>query len=174
MRYLEKEVSQTPKKSNKTLVIISIVFIVLVLLGIVGRIIQRRIAQSGGEINLGSNKVTYKSNEGDFTFEEGGKLPSGFPSDFPVYPGARLTSSWTAGGENSKGTSVVWESSDAVSKITDYYQKELVVKGWKITATFNQGDSATYSFEKDKVSGFVGVAKGDSGKSDISATIGEK
>ncbi len=160
----EKVKKETPKKSNKTLVIVAIVVVVLIILGTLGKIIQRKISQ----------KVTLKSNEGDFTFEEGGKLPEGFPQDFPVYPGAKLTSSWTAGGESSKGTSVVWESDDATSKVADFYKSELVAKGWKITANFNQEDTSTYSFEKNNVSGFFGVAKGEKGKTNISVTIGVK
>ena len=158
----------------------------LVVLGIVGRMVQRRVAQgvaggflsalTGGKVKVGgdSNKVTYKSDDGEFSFQEGGKLPEGFPSDFPIYPGAKITSSWTSNDDDSKGISIVWETSDALTKVADYYKENIEAKGWKITASFSQEDTTTYSFEKGTASGFVGVGKGEADKTNISVTISVK
>ncbi len=173
-------------KSNKTVIVVAVVIGILVILGIIGRIIQRKIAQgvaggflsaiSGGRVKVNGDdkKVTYKSDQGEFSFQEGGKLPDGFPADFPTYPGAKITSSWTSAGDNSKGISVVWETSDSPEKVAEYYKTNVESKGWKITASFSNDGTTTYSFEKGTTSGFVGIAKGEAGKTNISVTIGVK
>ena len=182
----KEEKKETKSKSNKTVIIIVVVVAVLVVLGIIGRIVQRKVAQgvaggflsaiTGGKVGIGGdkNKVTLKSDEGEFSFQEGGKLPDGFPSDFPVYPGAKITSSWTSSGDDSKGISVVLETSDAPTKVADYYKTNIESKGWKTTASFSSEGTTTYSFEKGTTNGFVGIAKGEEGKTNISVTIGVK
>lgn len=182
----KEEKKETKTKSNKTIIIIVAVVGVLIALGIIGRMVQRRIAQgvaggflsaiTGGRVGVNSdkNKVIYKSDEGEFSFQEGGKLPDGFPSDFPVLPGAKITSSWTSSDDNSKGISVVWETSDAPTKVADYYKTNIESKGWKVTASFSSEGTTTYSFEKGTTNGFVGIAEGEEGKTNISVTIGVK
>lgn len=184
---MKNETKKAPVKSNKKLfIIIGVVAVVLVVLGIVGRFIQRKIAQgvaggflstlSGGKVkvNVGDNKVSYKTDEGEFSFEEGGKLPDGYPSDLPIYPGAKLTSSWSTSDDDSKGMSLIWGTNDSIGQVADYYKKELEAKGWKITSSFSQAETSTYSFEKGGTSGFVGVGKGDKQNTNISVTIGFK
>lgn len=187
MKEEKTEEKKEPKgKSNKTIIIIVVAVIALVVLGLIGRMVQRRIAQgmagsflsamTGGKVGVSTdkNKVTLKSDEGEFSFQEGGKLPEEFPSDFPIYPGAKITSSWTSSGDDAKGISVVWETNDSPDKVANYYKSSIESKGWKTTASFSSEGTTTYSFEKGESTGFVGIAKGEEGKTTISVTIGVK
>ena len=182
---MEKKTKNAPVRSNKKLfIIIGVVLVVLVALGIAGKIIQKKIAQgmvggflstlSGGKVKVGDKNVTFKNDQGEFSFEEGGKLPDGYPSDLPIYPGAKLTSSWSTTGDNSKGMSLIWGTNDSISQVADYYKKALEANGWKITASFSQQETSTYSFEKGTINGFVGIGKGDKENTNISVTIGFK
>ena len=108
---------------------------------------------------------------GEFSFEEEGNLPDNFPSDFPIYPDAKLASSWTANGDGTNGLSLIWETGDSVSKVSDYYESELVGAGWTLSFTSETEDSTTYAFEKNDVSGFIGITVEES-KVIISLTLG--
>lgn len=184
-------VGRQEKKQNKTLIIVGVAVVAVLGLGfviakVIGKTIKNKLTDtflsrmlskgSNGAVNVegGGKKVTYSGEGGEFSLDlQTDKLPEGFPADFPVYPGAKLTSTWSAKDNNGQGTSVVWESSDTVGKISEFYKTDLEAKGWKVNATFTQTDSATYSFEKDKFNGFVGITKKDD-KSVISVTLGEK
>lgn len=188
----KKEVKKEKKetKSNKGLIVLLVVLGILVALGFtakmfIGRIkdkftsvwISRLLSKTGkGSVNFADDgkKITYKGEEGNFSYEQSDKLPASFPSDFPVYSGAKIDSSWSAESEGTKGVSVVWDSGDKVAAIAEFYQKELPLKGWTITSTFTQDDSATFSFKKGETEGILGIAKKDTGKLSISVTIGVK
>lgn len=167
---MQVKAAKGPKSiKNRRVLIIVLLVLVVVTLGTLGGILVKR-AVERGKNQLGDKKITYKGNEGEFSFEEGGNLPEGFPSDFPLYPGTTLSSSWTAKGQSSNGISLIWETDDSSEKVLEFYKRELEAKGWKITSAF----SATYSFEKGNTSGFVGIAKGSSGRTEISLTLSLK
>jgi hypothetical protein len=176
----------TSKKTNKAIPIIIVIVLILVVLGVVGKIFYRKIAEklagayvsnliskgTGGKVQVddGGKKITYSGEGGDLSFQEGGNLPAGFPSDFPIYPGSKTISSWSATGE-SKGISVMWESTDSADKVASYYKTELPKAGYKLTSTFEQAESKAYSFEKGTVKVLLGITSADN-KVTISVTIG--
>lgn len=153
---------------NKGLLILIIVILFLVGLYFAGRLASRSLVEESG------NKVTFKGEDGELSFEESGTLPEGFPSDFPIYPETKVVSSFSAKGEDTNGTSVVWESRDTVGSVSQFYKVELSNKEWKIVSSFEKEDSVTISFEKGTVSGFLGITKGEKGATTISVTIGTK
>ena len=59
-------------------------------------------------------------------------MPAGFPSDVPVYPNARLTAgaSFTSNGQVAWG--LEWETTDAPSKVQDFYAKQLGLGDWTL------------------------------------------
>jgi hypothetical protein len=59
-------------------------------------------------------------------------MPSGFPTDVPVYPGSRLTAgaAFSSSGQTTWG--MEWETQDGVGKVQAFY-----------TGMFNQGDWTT-------------------------------
>ncbi len=178
---------ETKKGNNNLIVIIIIVVLVLVGLTFLGRFIAKKIAQkttsaflsgiTGQNVNVGGNgdNITVKTDKGELNINSNGSLPSEFPSDFPIYPGSKITGSFsTTGDKGSKGTSVVWETGDAASKVGEWYKTELPKAGWTVVTTYSQGDSTTLTFEKGNYSGFIGVTKGSEGKTTISVTVGTK
>ena len=70
-------------------------------------------------------------------------MPNGFPSDFPVYTGARLTAAKQvlANGQTTWG--VVWETLDGVDQVQSFYVSKLNQGDW--TLTYNGSSSGTFS-----------------------------
>ena len=100
-------------------------------------------------------------------------MPTGFPSDVPLYPGARLTS---AGSFTSNGTTtwgMEWETLDGVDKVQAFYAVKLAQGDWALSfsgstngnysAIFNRKSSST-------VGGILGV-DGSSGITKISLAL---
>jgi len=183
---VKEEAGEVPEtKSSKLPLILVVLAIVLVGAYLLGRVITRKAGGflagrvlsgvTGGNVKVDNSggKVSFENDGGKVSFEEGGKLPEGFPKDFPVYPGAKVVSSFTANTDGKDGMSVVWETGDAVNKVSSFYKTNLVSNGWKISATFEQGDSMTTSFEKEGWGGFMGITATE-GKTTISATVGVK
>jgi hypothetical protein len=67
-------------------------------------------------------------------------MPSDFPTDMPVYPGARLTAgaSFISAGELTWG--VEWESADAAGKVVAYYLNQFNKGGDWMFSTTNSGN----------------------------------
>lgn len=172
---MAKEQTTAKKSSNKGLVIILIVIAVLVALSLLGRYIFKKVVEKATGVSENNGSYTFKSEKGDVTFDSGTKLPESFPKDFPIYSGAKLTGSFSANGEgNSKGVSVVWESSDDSSKVGEYYKTALEAAGYKIISDLSTDGSTTLTFEKGDVSGFLGVTRDNEGRTAISVTLGTK
>lgn len=172
-------------KKPKLLRLLVIFAIILVLFGAIGKVVYTKIGERvaanilsklvGTKVNVqnGGKKVTFKNNEGEFSYEEG-KLPASFPKDFPVYPKAKLTSSWYSKTDKGNGVSVAWETSDSVNKVAEFYKDKLAKDGWKVSNSFDGEGSSTISFEKETSSGFVGIAATSEGKTMISVTLSLK
>jgi hypothetical protein len=176
----EKKEKREPNKKVPILVILAAVVVVAAILGgifyrkiadvVVGNIFSR-LTGKNIDVEKGGEKVTVTLEEGEFSFEEGGNLPDNFPSDFPIYPDAKLTSSWAARGDETNGLSLIWETDDSISKAGNYYESELENAGWTLSFTSETEDSTTFAFEKNDVSGFIGITVEES-KTVISLTLG--
>lgn len=80
-----------------------------------------------------SNQVSYDSGGMTHTFSEGSAaVPPDFP--LPIYPEAKATGSVSAEGQPGTENSrfLMLSSSDSVTKVSDFYRKELNERGWKI------------------------------------------
>ncbi len=123
--------------------------------------------------NLYLTKTISRETNGQLIYQVGDKSPVNFPAGFPVYPGAKVTSSWTAKGENGNGTSAIWEVVAEPDKVAEFYKTELSKAGWQISSSYEQNGSYNYSFSKDKTVGLVGITKsGDT--TTISIALGNK
>jgi hypothetical protein len=62
-------------------------------------------------------------------------MPPGFPSDFPIYPRARLTAgaAFTSSGQMAWG--MEWETLDGQPKVQAYYMKQLAQGDWTLNIT---------------------------------------
>jgi hypothetical protein len=70
-------------------------------------------------------------------------MPNGFPSDLPVYPGARLTvaNQATANGHPTWG--MEWETLDNLAAVQGFYMSRLNEGDW--TLSYNSSDFGGYS-----------------------------
>ncbi len=75
-------------------------------------------------------------------------MPSGFPADFPIYPGARLTqaSQVTNNGRTTWG--VQWETLDGVDAVQSFYVKRLNSGDWTLTSSGSSGGSFSAIFNR--------------------------
>jgi hypothetical protein len=100
-------------------------------------------------------------------------MPAGFPTDVPIYPGARLTAAaaFTSGGQTAWG--MEWETLEAVDKVQAFYSTKLSQGDWSIQFKGNANASfaATFSRKSNpKSSGILG-ADGSSGVTKISMSL---
>ena len=102
-------------------------------------------------------------------------MPANFPTDVPVYPGARLTAgaSFTSTGVVSWG--MEWETLDGIQKVHDFYATKLSAGGWTITFTASSGTAFAATFTSTSNSAIKGVlgADGSSGVTKISLYLSE-
>jgi len=71
--------------------------------------------------------------------------PSGFPSDLPVYGGARLTAGASPSAAGSTTYAMVWETTDSESQVQAYYASQLGQGNW--TLIFGSGANGAYVAE---------------------------
>src|SRR5712692_5546972 len=100
-------------------------------------------------------------------------MPAAFPSDVPIYPGARLTSqaNFTSGGQSTWG--MEWETFDAVEKVTAFYTARLNQGDWNLTFSGGTSGAFTAIFTRrsnPKVNGILGV-DGSSGVTKVSLAL---
>lgn len=60
-------------------------------------------------------------------------LPENFPSDVPIYPGARVAIS----NSTTDGATIGMETDDDRKKVVHYYETKLAAQGWKLDTTSN-------------------------------------
>lgn len=131
--------------------------------------------------NAGTMTVTGKDGQtAQYQFAGGdGKtvaLPTSFPSDFPVFAGAAATGSFASTDGGSQSFTVSWDASASVADVKDFYAKELVAKGWRITATTEIEGTVTLVFERGpedapkKDGGWISVSTED-GKTKIALIL---
>ncbi len=89
------------------------------------------------------------------------KVPSSFPTDVPLYPGAKPMAAMTAAGE---GTMVTFKTMESQQKIYEFYQTELGEQGWKVGDGASFGGQLGLEALKDtrKVKIAISGTKGDS------------
>ncbi|HEX5479086.1 MAG TPA: hypothetical protein VFY79_05145 [Dehalococcoidia bacterium] len=123
-----------------------------------------------------SSKTINVPGQGQVKVTTGDKPPSDFPSDFPIYDGAKYKGGVSTTEQGVSGFYANWQTGDSTDKVLSWYDDKFTNSGtWKKTATVNSGsDGAFISVErKDDASkvGFVSVT-GDSGKTDIGIIVG--
>ena len=81
----------------------------------------------GGDanVNLQNGNVSIKTDQGSFTVQNGAKLPDGFPSDVPLYPGAAVQSSAGSTTAEGQGFLITATSTDAPDKVIAFYKEKL-------------------------------------------------
>ncbi|HSP98438.1 MAG TPA: hypothetical protein VL049_14520 [Candidatus Dormibacteraeota bacterium] len=85
------------------------------------------------------------------------KLPEDFPSDVPVFEGAKV-----AGVQQlaNNARNVIFTVDDAEApKVFDFYKGDMEHSGWKTEQEFRGGDQSFLSFKKDKMITNVSISK---------------
>ena len=100
-------------------------------------------------------------------------MPDGFPTDVPIYPGARLTAAakFTSGTQITWGMN--WETLDSLDKVQAFYSTKLSQGDWTIQfkGSSNASFAATFSRKSNpKSSGILG-ADASSGVTKISLSL---
>lgn len=169
-------VINTPKKKNKAGTIILVVLLILLLLciicaGITFFAVKSFKYKAMNQLQQGLNDAKKSSDlmvtptssieetpSGSYTTD--GKLPTGFPSDMPIYPNAKITFSTTESGQQV----VNLTTEDSGQKVVDYYKTELPAKGWKIDNQLNILGTV-FSVSKGNNKGSVTILGDESGAS---------
>jgi hypothetical protein len=100
-------------------------------------------------------------------------MPSGFPADVPIYPGARLTAaaSFTGTGQTTWGMN--WETNDSVPVVQAFYSSKLSQADWKISVTGSNSTAftATFNRKSNSKSGGILAADASSGVTRITMSL---
>ena len=106
---------------------------------------------SGGSVNVG----------GSVNLDPSVPMPKGFPTDFPVYSGARLTEAANFAASGGVSTfEMVWETKDSTDKVKTFYDDKLANGDWTITFSGSSNGSFSWTFARksnDKASGILAV-----------------
>ena len=83
-------------------------------------------------------------------------LPADFPSDLPVYPGARpvLVTTSTVGGTSWE---VKWQTFDSLDRVKAFYSAQLNLGGWIVSSEDNTPASYTATFHRVNNSSYAGL-----------------
>lgn len=89
-------------------------------------------------------------------------MPAGFPTDFPIYPHARLTAAAPFASTGQVAWGMEWETVDAQAKVQAFYAQQLKQGDWVLTVSPTpsaQGQFAgTFTRKTDKnVDGTIAV-----------------
>ncbi len=172
--------TKTAKKQTNPLVYIGIgcvalIFLISVASAIFGKFFARKFIEGAIENRTGvktnltdleKGKVTFTDSKTGAKVDIGtGKVPDNFPKDFPLYPGAKVTSalSGAQSGKNN-GFWLTLSTPDSVDKVTAFYKTELAKNGWTIDATYTANDTMTETVSKSSWSGSLAISRDTSSK----------
>jgi hypothetical protein len=89
--------------------------------------------------------------------ESGAALPGGFPTDVPIYGGAKVT----AGAKTKEMTTAILTTADPVKKVIDFYGEKLKANGWEIQNTMSAEEGGMVMATKGKTNCSVNAARRD-------------
>ena len=119
-------------------------------------------------------EITIKGKQGETLTFGAKELPTNFPSDMPVYPGAKPSGSYAATG-NEASMIVALEVAEDFNKVASYYGAELKKNGWNIKNSAAVQDGTMYSISKGERMGTVTVSKKTGGEGvEIAIVLGKK
>lgn len=150
--------------NKKTIAIIAAV----VVLGIAGYLVKEKISQKaaetlmekqmektfGGDVDVDISKsgekgtVTYEKGGEKATFTTEGNIPSDFPKDIKIYPGAKVQGSYTGTTVEGSGGMLGLSTNDSAEKVNNYYIENLPKDGWTIEGKSQFGESYSISASK--------------------------
>ena len=88
-------------------------------------------------------------------------MPSGFPTDVPIYPGSRLTAGATFSSSGQTTWGMEWETVDDVGKVQAFYTSKFNQGDWTLSFSGGSGGAFSAVFARksnSKSGGLVGAA----------------
>ena len=101
-------------------------------------------------------------------------MPSGFPSDFPIYRGARLTQQGQVRSAGKSMWGMTWETFDSLEQVGKWYEAQFNNGDWTVTFSGSSSNSYSVTFTRKSNAndgGLLGVSDG-SGFTKIDAVYG--
>jgi hypothetical protein len=151
---------------------------------VVGKFFAKKIVQGVIENKTGINvsdaekgKVTFTDAKTGTKVDIGsGKVPDAFPKDFPLYPGAKVTSAMSgAEAGKSNGFWLTMTTADSPDKVAAFYKAQFAGSGWTISTTYTAGGTTSETVEKGQWSGSLAISEDSSAKeTQIVIILGQK
>ncbi len=130
--------------------------------GMLGKVIESGTGVKTNIQDLENGKMTFTDEKTGTTVNVGsGEIPANFPKDFPMYPGAKVTST-LSGGKESEGAGfwLTLTTGDSFESVTKYYADALKQNGWTVEATaMYVENNSTQTVKKGALSGSVSIVK---------------
>jgi len=147
-----KKSKPLPKIAIIAIGCVGLLIVLSIIMGAVGSVVFSK-------LGLNFMKKTVETKTGVEINVGAGKIPTGFPKDFPLYPGAKVEGNISgAQNETGKGFWLIMTTSDATDKVTAFYETNLPKNGWNVGNTMNIGPSSTWEVTKGDMTGAVIVA----------------
>jgi len=127
--------------------------------GVVESATKAGIEQATG-VSTDGDSVTIKKDGEEVTISgtEDGKLPDGFPADFPMFDPMTITSGVSANANGAEQFTVTGKTDSAFADVQQFYVTELEADGWKVEKSGMVSNGAG--------SGAINAEKGES-KADV-------
>lgn len=140
--------------------------------------IESKIAGEGGSADVEfdgksmSMKIMGKDGDAQLHVGPGAKMPNDFPKDIPIYPGMTVMMSHSQA--EGKMFFVQANSSEPVSRMADFFKKEVPAQGWQAkTETAMQAEGTkSLGYEKDGRMLQITLSTSDKEGSSISIATG--
>ena len=158
---------------NKVALTIIFVLGVLVILAAGGYLVQKKSTldtkKSKESMTNGQNgsKTTVKTQDGKMTISEN-EVPKSFPSDVTIYKNSKAKSSTEA----SDGISVTLVTSDSISTVSNFYQKDLTKNGWTVEKKDILKDNSLIVAKKGKRQFILTTTVGQDKSTEIIIVVG--
>lgn len=149
------------KRNYKPLITI---FILVVVFAVVYLINQIKVENSQEKL--------VERGSGPASIEKINDLPSNFPEDFPIYPGAEITESFISRDEESEAMSVFWIIPDTVDQAAKFYDDQLTENEWNVEYVSSDDSAIIFSFSKNEFSGFAVLDTVEGGQVMITVSMG--
>jgi hypothetical protein len=155
---------------------VALIALAIIMLGIFGVAANRAAKNAGVSVNTKTGTITETKDGNTTQVGESVKLPDGFPSSLPIYPGANL---YAASKTNSTDYYVAATTADSFDKVASFYKSQLESNGWTIDSSTDSSDTngAKGTFIKASTSTLyasVSIQSGSDNKTTITITVNPK
>jgi hypothetical protein len=166
------------KKSLRVLLVVAAIVAIVAMSGC-GAIVEQAVksgveSATGVKVDNSGGAVTVTGKDGSSTTVGGKELPTGFPSDVPVFEGA-ITSAMNTKGDKGEAFLVGIDAATAPAEVATWYKDQLAGNGWTVDNSVAMGEGTAIQATKLPNALTVTIAPG-SGEvlSNIVLSVGPK